>query len=292
MQVVLISGTSSGIGRETADYLAKRGFRVFAGARQPARAAVLAETGRRLGLPLEVVPLDVDDPESVARAVERVVSRAGRLDAVINNAAVGFFGPVELTTDDQIRRIFETNVLGAWRLTRAALPYLRRTAGTVVQISSVQGRLVAPFAGLYAASKWALEAFSEALRAEVKPFGVRVVVIEPGFVLTPFLRRRQSVQIAPDSPYAAEEAALLPRIERAAEGGAPPSTVAAAVYRALTDPRVPFRMPVGPDARLSLSLRKLLPDAIVFAAIDRLLTARPKVPAPRPGPLPVITHGD
>lgn len=279
MRVVLISGASSGIGRETADYLAKRGYRVFAGARRPERAAVLAETGRRLALPLEVVPLAVDDPDSVAQAVELVVSRAGRLDAVINNAGIGFFGPVELTTDEQVRRVLETNLLGAWRLTRAALPHLRRSAGVVVQVSSVQGRLVAPFGGLYAASKWALEAFSEALRAEAKPFGVRVVVIEPGFVLTPFVQNRESATIPPDSPYAPALAALRPRLERAAERGVPPSKVAAAIYRALTDRRAPFRIPVGPDAQLFLRLRALLPDAVVFAAIDRLL-ARAAVPAP------------
>lgn len=275
MQVVLISGASSGIGRETADYLAKRGFRVFAGARQPERAAVLVETGRRLALPLEVLPLDVDDANSVARAVERVVARAGRLDAIVNNAALGFFGPVELTTDDQIRRVLETNLLGPWRLARAALPHLRRSAGTIVQVSSVQGRLVAPFGGLYAASKWALEAFSEALRAEAKPFGVRVVVVEPGFVLTPFVQKRESVAIPPDSPYAPALAALQPRLERAAERGVPPSKVAAAIYRALTNRRAPFRIPVGPDAQLLLRVRALLPDAVVFAAVDRLLAGAP-----------------
>jgi NAD(P)-dependent dehydrogenase (short-subunit alcohol dehydrogenase family) len=274
MQTVLISGASSGIGRETAEYLAKRGLRVFAGARHPARAAVLVETGRCLALPLEVVPLDVDDPASVDEALARVVARAGRLDAIVNNAALPFFGPVEATTDDQVRRVFETNVLGALRLTRAALPYLRRSAGTVVQISSVQGRLVSPFGGLYAASKWALEAFSEALRAETKPFGVRVVVIEPGFVMTPFASKAEIPTLAPDSPYRPMLAALQPRLAGARERGVPPTKVAAAVHRALTDRRSPFRIAVGPDARLLLPLRRLLPDAIVFAAIDRFLASR------------------
>lgn len=272
--VVLISGASRGIGRETADYLAKRGFRVFAGARDVDRAAVLAETGRRLGLPLEVVQLDVDDPASVRRAVAVVGERAGRIDALVNNAAVGFVGPAEEQSEEAVRRVFETNLFGAMRLTQAILPQMRsQGSGTIIQISSIQGRLVAPFGGLYAASKWALEAYSEALRAEIKPFGIRVVVIEPGFVLTDFAARRGTVAPNPASPYRETLEAIQQRTQRRRERGVPPSEVAAAVQRAITDRRAPFRIPVGPDARLLIPLRKLLPESLLFAVVD-LMTAR------------------
>ena len=181
MAVALITGASSGIGKLCALELARRGHRVFASMRHLESAAYIKADAQRDHLPIEIVQLDVIDPASVTAAVENVLSREGRLDVLVNNAGFGSFGPVEDYSDNEIRFVFETNLLGAIRTTRAVLPTMRaQRSGTIVMVSSISGLRTFPFMAVYSASKFALEAISNGLRYELKPFGIRVVLVEPG----------------------------------------------------------------------------------------------------------------
>ncbi|HWZ78135.1 MAG TPA: SDR family oxidoreductase [Candidatus Sulfotelmatobacter sp.] len=181
MAVVLITGSSSGIGKLSALEFARRGHRVFASMRRLESARYILADAQKEGLTIETLQLDVTDAASVRTAVEGVLRREGRLDVLLNNAGFGSFGPIEDYTDEELREVFETNLFGAIRTTRAVLPAMRaRRSGTIVMVSSISGLRTFPFMAVYSASKFALEAISNGLRCELKPFGVRVVMVEPG----------------------------------------------------------------------------------------------------------------
>ena len=176
-RVVLITGASSGIGRATAELLAARGHQVFGGVRTPATTPPLAG--------VELVPLDVRDEASVKACVEKVRSRAGRIDVLVNNAGVDLVGAVEETSISQAQALFDTNVIGVLRMMQAVLPGMRRQgAGLIVNISSILGLIPAPFMGVYASTKHAIEGLSESVDHEVRAFGIRVVLIEPHYIRT------------------------------------------------------------------------------------------------------------
>jgi NAD(P)-dependent dehydrogenase (short-subunit alcohol dehydrogenase family) len=181
MAVVLITGSSSGIGKLSALEFARRGHRVFASMRSLESAEYVLVQARKENLAIEIVELDVTEKTSVTAAVEEVLRRETRLDVLVNNAGFGSFGPVEDYTDEEIGAVFETNLFGAIRTTRAVLPAMRaQRSGTIVMVSSISGLRTFPFLAVYSASKFALEAISNGLRCELKPFGVRVVLVEPG----------------------------------------------------------------------------------------------------------------
>ena len=181
MALVLITGCSSGIGKYTALEMARRGHRVFASMRNLESARFIRADAQKAQLTLEILQLDVTDPASVTNAVQQVVREAGPVDVLVNNAGVGSAGVVEDYTDQEIRSVFETNLLGAVRTTRAVLPAMRaRRSGTIIMMSSISGLRTFPFVSVYSASKFALEAISNGLRYELMPFGIRVVLIEPG----------------------------------------------------------------------------------------------------------------
>src|SRR4029450_7493812 len=176
-RVVLITGASSGIGRATAELIAARGYRVFGGVRAPATT--------RPGAGVELMPLDVRDEASAKACVDEVRSRAGRIDVLINNAGVNLVGAVEETSISQAQALFDTNVIGVLRMIQAVLPDMRRQgAGLIVNVSSILGVIPAPFMGIYAGTKHALEGLSESLDHEVRTFGIRVVLIEPHYTRT------------------------------------------------------------------------------------------------------------
>ena len=185
MAVVLITGASSGFGKLSALEFARRGHRVFASMRNLESAEYVLAQARKENLAIEFLQLDVTDKASVAAAVDEVVQRETRLDVLVNNAGFGSFGPVEDYTDEEIRAVFETNLFGAIRTTRAVLPAMRgQRSGTIIMVSSISGLRTFPFTAVYSASKFALEAISNGLRCELKPFGVRVVLVEPGNFIT------------------------------------------------------------------------------------------------------------
>ena len=252
-ETVLITGCSSGFGLLTALHFARQGARVVATLRNPRKAGPLEEA-KAAGLDLHIVPLDVLDDASVTAAVARAEA-LGPIDVLINNAGIEVRGPIEECDDDIVRRQFDTNVHGTLRVLRAVVPALRgRGRGTVVNVSSVAGIVARPFGGLYSASKHALEAISEALYYEVKPFGVRVVLVEPGQYATTL---QENMVTAPRftaaSPYWQRSQAFDVHVRKLA-GGAPadPEEVARMIYDAVHDPQPRLRYLAGADAHLAV----------------------------------------
>lgn len=262
--VVFVTGCSSGIGLQTALAFAERGDRVFAGVRDPASADVLATSVAPFGDAVSITAVDVTDAASVTRAVDEAVAAAGRLDVVVNNAGIGCMGPVEALSEPALQQLFDTNFFGAWRVTRATLPVLRaQGSGVIVNVSSVDGRLPGrPLLWAYQATKHALGVMSEALAAEVAPFGIRVRAIEPGFYATEIRsnRRRRDAAAAEAGavPAVDPQARLAYReLEQSveqwmvanAEHGGDPRVVAAAIVEAALDPAPqPVHRLVGDDA--------------------------------------------
>jgi len=215
--VALVTGASSGIGRATALLLARSGFRVFATVRSDAGERSLQTEA--VGLPIEILHLDLADETGVADVVRTVIQRAGRLDALVNNAGFALLGAVEDLPRADLRHQFEVNVFGAMQLCREVLPTMRaQRAGRIVNVSSLAGKVSVPLMGAYSASKFALEAFSDALRGEVKRAGIRVVLVEPGPVATNFnrLARNESHLIlqAPSAFRPVYERLREPPVER------------------------------------------------------------------------------
>ena len=247
---VLITGCSTGFGREAAIELARRGHQVVATARRPETLADLDVSSR--------LALDVDSDESVSEAV----AQAGEIDALVNNAGWSAHGPIEKVPLQEVRRMFETNFFGAARMIQAIAPKMRaRKRGVIVNVSSMAGRVAAPLMGFYAASKFALEGLSEALQFELGHFGIRVVVIEPGFVKSSF--RANSVRYGTDdAPYDELQRAWVGSDEALIGGERPgPEIVGVAIADSVEDERASLRRPVGNDAELVLKARGSLDDA-------------------------------
>ncbi|MEF8876457.1 MAG: SDR family oxidoreductase [Haloarculaceae archaeon] len=268
-KTVLITGCSSGVGRATAEAFLEDDWAVYATARNPADIETL---GERDGCDLNT--LDVTDAEDVDRVVSRMVERDGRIDALVNNAGYGQHGPLEDVTDELLHRQFDVNVFGPHRLARAVLPHMREAGdGTIVNVSSVAGRVAAPGMGAYAGSKHAIEGMSDALRAEVEPFGLDVVVVQPGPVETSF-RDRVEEELAAGDRTAAYESVYEFQEDADLIGGegpfaVPPEAVAEVVLEAAVSPDPQARYPVGSFAKLSLNAR-FLPDALRDAAFSLL----------------------
>jgi len=276
-KAVLITGCSTGIGRATAEHLARRGWTVYATARRPERIQDLAGAGCR------ILALDVCDEDSIRAAVGTVEQAEGAIGVLINNAGYGQEGAFEATPMAEIRRQFETNVFGLVRLTQLALPGMRRQRwGKVVNLSSMGGKLTLPGGAFYHATKHAVEALSDALRFEVRGFGVDVIVIEPGPIKTSFGDTAvQSIDspAAGDPAYSAFNAQLATKIKEAYEGpmgrfAAGPEAVALVIERAITAPRPATRYTVTAAARILMGLRRVLPDR-AFDAFLRTQFAPP-----------------
>jgi NAD(P)-dependent dehydrogenase (short-subunit alcohol dehydrogenase family) len=263
MAVVLITGSSSGIGLATALHFARQGDHVFASMRDLARAGPI-EAARREGLDIETVQLDVTADASVASAVARVVDADGRIDVLVNNAGIGARGPMEDTTDAELKEVFETNFFGAVRVARAVAPAMReQRSGTIVNVSSMAAVVTSPFRGAYSAAKRALEAASEALSWELHPYGVRVVIVQPGGFETAIESvERVPARFTEASPYFDTErrfAEALARIPAASARG-DPYDVAMAICDAVHDPQAKLRYVVGLDAEAVAAGRKQLDD--------------------------------
>lgn len=261
--VVLITGCSSGIGFETAVQLARNGWRVFATVRNPAKAGPLREAGK--GLSLETLALDVDKPSSVQKAVAAVLRKAGRIDALVNNAGWGAFGALEEFTDKEILGQYETNLFGLLRLTRAVLPVMRKQgSGRILHVGSLAGKMTFAGIGLYCSTKHAVEAVTESLRLEVRPFNIQVGVVEPGTIRTRFKanRRIAPVLAAGKSAYQGPLEKVLNFANNPLSSAPGPDKVASAILKALRAPRMALRYPVGNDAVFLPRLRWFMPDSL------------------------------
>ena len=269
--MILVTGCSSGIGRAAALALAARGHRVFASARNRNDLAELERANN-----LATLALDVTDPATIVAAVDTVLSRAGRIDVLVNNAGYGQYGAVEEVTADEWRAQFEVNLFGAIAVTQAVLPAMRRQRrGTIVNVSSVAGKVAIPFAGPYCASKHALEAVSDALRVEIAPFGLQVVLVEPGPIETRFGDRARS-SVAPLLSRPGPYRELYTLAERAMDvefqkGKLPAEAVARVIVAAIEADRPRTRYAVGTLAKAFIALRRLLPDRLLDRSMRRSL---------------------
>lgn len=264
-RAVLITGCSTGIGAATAAHLAGRGFTVYATARRLETLRELEARGCR------TLSLDVTDEDSMASAVAQVEADEGAVWALVNNAGYSQSGALETLTLDSVRAQFETNVFGLLRMTQLVLPGMRRAGdGRVVNIGSMGGKLTFPGGGVYHATKYAVEALSDALRFEVQGFGVKVVLVEPGLITTEFANTAvASVDsgVADDGPYARFNEAVRSGTAAAYTGpmgrlGGPPEAVAKVVHRALTASRPRARYTVTPSAKLAITQRRVTPDRL------------------------------
>jgi NAD(P)-dependent dehydrogenase (short-subunit alcohol dehydrogenase family) len=270
---VLITGCSTGIGRATAERLARNGLTVYATARKLDSIADLEAAGCR------TLALDVTSEESMRAAVAAVEEADGAVGALVNNAGYSQSGAVETVPLDEVRRQFETNVYGLLRMCQLVLPAMRREGrGRIVNVSSMGGKLTFPGGGIYHATKYAVEAISDALRFEVRGFGVHVSVIEPGLIKTNFAETAVDSVSEDEGPYAKFNSAVQAStagVYDSALGklGGGPETVAKAIERAITARRPKTRYPVTASARFFMTQRALLPDrawdAVVGTSIPR-----------------------
>lgn len=259
--VALVTGASSGIGKAAAVALAQNGFQVFGTGRVTTHLAPI--TG------VTFLDLDVSDDASATAAVATVITQSGRLDVLVNNAGVGSAGAAEENSADLARNIFDINVFGVIRMTNAALPHMRaQGSGRIVNVSSILGIIPQPYMAVYAASKHAVEGYSESLDHEVREYGVRVLLIEPAYTNTSF----DANSVQPDQPlqtYAQQRRIFEKYVAESIKAGDDPTLVAKAIVAAATDTKPKLRYPVGRSAQIGI-LRRLAPAAIFDKQIRKL----------------------
>jgi NAD(P)-dependent dehydrogenase (short-subunit alcohol dehydrogenase family) len=282
-RVAVVTGASSGIGEAAAQELVRAGFTVYG----TSRTAPVGE--ERDGVVF--VPLDVTDDESVADAVREVLGRSGRIDVLVNNAGFGITGAAEESSIEQARALFDTNLFGSMRMTSAVLPQMREQgSGRIINVSSVLGLMPAPFGALYAASKHAIEGYSESLDHEVREHGVRVLLVEPAYTRTSF----DANAIPADQPlpvYARRRDVLDALIAEAIKGGDEPSVVGEAILAAATDSRPKLRYPAGPLARRVTKLRRYAPSTVFDKQIRKINQLNGPASSSVPSPEPNTSNG-
>lgn len=262
--VALVTGASSGIGRATAKALQDAGYRVFGTSRRAAEGAG----------GVTMLACDVTDDASVARMVEEVLAKAGRIDLLVNNAGIGLLGGAEESSTAQAQALFDVNVFGVLRLTGAVLPAMRRQRqGRIINLSSLLGLIPAPYSALYAATKHAIEGYSESLDHELRPFGIRVVLVEPAYTRTAFeenlVRPDRSLDI-----YDAARAGMSGVLRKAIEAGDAPEIVASTILKAATAANPKRRYAAGKMARQVSLLRRFVPES----AFDKSLRKQNGLP--------------
>jgi NAD(P)-dependent dehydrogenase (short-subunit alcohol dehydrogenase family) len=267
-RVALVTGGSSGIGERAAIRLQEAGFTTYAVARRVDRMQELAEAG------VTTFAMDVTDDASMTAGIERIVGEHGRFDVLVNNAGYGSYGAVENVPIDEARRQFEVNVFGLARLIQLVTPQMReQQSGRIINISSVGGKFYEPMGAWYHATKFAVEGFSDSLRLELAPYGIRVVIVEPGPIRTEWneLARAHLVSSSAGTPYERQAEGVRARME---SGDGPmmsgPDVVGRKIARAATARRPRSRYPVGRGAGSVVTARRLLPDRAMDAVISRL----------------------
>lgn len=265
-KTILITGASSGIGKATAEYFAKHGWNVAATMRQPEKDVSLG------ALPnVRLYRLDVTDQATIEQTITTVIQDFGKIDVVVNNAGYGAVGIFEKATEEQIQKQFETNVFGVMRVVRAILPHFRKNrAGTIINVTSMGGRVTFPTYSVYHATKWAIEGWAESLAFELRPFNIRIKNVEPGAIKTDFYDRSLDVFAnAGLTDYDAYEKAVAANMQKAGESAPGPEIVAKTIFRAATDTSSRLRYTAGRQASLLLFLSWLLPLRWFQAAIRR-----------------------
>jgi len=268
-RVALVTGGSSGIGEQTALQLRDAGFTTYAVARRVERMEGLEAAG------VTTFAMDVTDDASMVAGIERVIAEQGRIDVLVNNAGYGSYGSVEDVSIDEARRQFEVNVFGLARLTQLVTPHMRaQKSGRIINVGSIGGKFYEPLGAWYHATKFAVEGFSDSLRVELAPHGIRVVIIEPGPILTEWntISRDSLVEVSRGTAYEDQAEKVRARMEKADQPktSSEPDVVARKIVKAATAGRPKARYPVGRGAGTIVGARRVLPDRATDAIISRL----------------------
>lgn len=259
-KVAVVTGSSSGIGFETSLALAREGYYTFATMRDTKKGNLIKETAKKENLKLEILELDVDKSESVQNAINKIIKEKNRIDVLVNNAGYGLFGCLEDISMNELKAQFETNFFGAVRLSQAVIPLMRKQkSGIIVNVSSVAGRIGFPVSPAYISSKFALEGLSESMRYELSPFGINVIIIEPGVIKTNFMSSTKK-SIKPDSVYRDITNKVISGITMMAEMGTSPQEVARTITNAIKSENPQPRYVVGNDAAMFLEAKKSKTD--------------------------------
>lgn len=265
-KVALVTGASSGIGEVTARKLQELGYMVYGAARRVDRMQGLESAG------MHTLAMDVTDDASVTAAVEQIIAETGRIDVLVNNAGYGSYGSIEDTPLDEARHQFEVNIFGAMNLTQKVLPHMRaQRSGTIINISSMGGKMYTPLGGWYHATKFALEALSDSLRMEVEPFGIDVVIIEPGGIATEWggIAADNVEKVSGNGAYANQAKAVAKSLRGGGVNrGSQPTVISDAIAKALTAEKPKTRYAVGFGARPLIAAHAILPDR----AFDKLIS--------------------
>jgi NAD(P)-dependent dehydrogenase (short-subunit alcohol dehydrogenase family) len=276
-KIAVVTGSSSGIGFETSLLLAKNGFRTYATVRNLDKAKEIRSLADKGELPIRVVELDVDSDKSVGDAIDRINDENKGIDVVVNNAGYELMGALEDLSMDEIKAQFETNVFGAIRVMRAVLPIMRKQqGGTIVNVSSMAGRISFPIGSAYHGTKFALEGLSESLHYETQPFGIKVILIEPGVIGTNFLKNIKVAQMAqePTSPYTAMSETLHKAGAHILDQATSPEEVAKVILKAVTIDNPELRYVVGNDAIQMIEAKKGMSDQEFGVLVTRQFLAQ------------------
>lgn len=259
-KIAIVTGSSSGIGFETALALAREGYYTYATMRDTKKGNQIKEIAKKENLKLEVIELDVDKDETVQAAINKIMKERNRIDVLVNNAGYGLFGCLEDLSMDDLKAQFETNFFGIVRTLQAVIPIMRKQkSGTIVNVSSVAGRIGFPVSPAYISSKFALEGLSESMRYELSPFGINTIIIEPGVIKTNFMSSMKK-SMKPDSAYKDITDKVIMGISMMAEMGTPPQEVARTIIKAIKSENPLPRYIVGNDAVMFLEAKKTKTD--------------------------------
>jgi NAD(P)-dependent dehydrogenase (short-subunit alcohol dehydrogenase family) len=263
-KTVLITGTSSGLGRAAAKLFQGEGWNVIATMRNPSPETELTALDRVL-----VTRLDVEDARSIAPAIDAGIARFGTIDVLVNNAGFGAFGPLEATTIETIRRQFAVNVIGVLQTMQTILPHFReRRAGTIINVTSTSGRMTLPFGSLYHGSKYAVEGITEALQYELAPLGIHMKLVEPGAIKTDFAGRSISFSNEPEiADYQPLIGSTMEAYGKLMDASSEPALIAQAILAAAVDEEGTLRFPAGEDAFRTIAAREAASDEAYFAGI-------------------------
>ena len=261
-KVAVVTGTSSGIGFETSLALAREGYFTYATMRDTTKSNKIKEIAQKENLKINVLELDVDDEKSVKSAIAQILDQKQRIDVLVNNAGWGLWGCVEDVSVDEFKEQFETNFFSIIRLIQEVVPTMRKQgSGTIVNVSSVVGRIGFPASPAYISSKFALEGLSESLRFELAPFGVDVIIIEPGVIKTDFMKNMKMAKKSElDTVYKDITTKVVSGVKMMAEMGTPPKEVANTIVKAIKDKKPLPRYIVGNDALMFLEAKKSKTD--------------------------------
>lgn len=251
-KIVLITGASSGIGKSTAEFLSNKGFVVYGTGRNPKNNS---ENGYSL------IALDVTKPATITKAIDTIIEREGRIDVLVNNAGMGVTGPIEDTPTDEMKKVFDTNFFGAIDVMKAVLPQMRKQqSGTIINVTSIAGYMGLPYRGIYSATKGALELATEAVRMEVKEFGIQVTNVAPGDVATNIAAGRYHTPVFEDSAYKEKYQMNLDLMDSHVDGGMDPIKMAQQIYKVINTnhPKVHYKVG-GFMEKFSIVLKRVLP---------------------------------